>query len=122
MQRMLTAAVAAGALVTFGSAPALADRYKHIDHVVVIYEENHSFDNLYGGWEGVDGLRNADKAHTTQVSQGGQPYECLLQNDVNLTSPPLDPACTNTTGGSSQSHFANEPFINDHIKPEDPPC
>src|SRR3954454_23750769 len=24
-------------------------------HVVVIYEENHSFDNLYGGWGKVEG-------------------------------------------------------------------
>ena len=29
---------------------------KRVDHIVVIYEENHSFDNLYGGWEGVNGL------------------------------------------------------------------
>ena len=34
---------------------------KRIDHFVVIYEENHSFDNLYGGWEQVDGLRDADR-------------------------------------------------------------
>src|SRR5919201_5647858 len=37
-----------------------------IKHIVVIYEENHSFDNLYGGWEGVNGRANADAAHTTQ--------------------------------------------------------
>ena len=24
---------------------------RKIDHFVVIYQENHSFDNLYGGWE-----------------------------------------------------------------------
>jgi phospholipase C len=38
---------------------------------VVIYEENHSFDNLYGGWEGVNGLANADAAHTVQINQAG---------------------------------------------------
>jgi phospholipase C len=27
-----------------------------VSHVVVIYQENHSFDNLYGGWERVDGV------------------------------------------------------------------
>ena len=32
-----------------------------VDHIVVIYEENHSFDNLYGGWEGVNGRANADR-------------------------------------------------------------
>ena len=30
-----------------------------INHIVVIYEENHSFDNLFGGWERVNGLDDA---------------------------------------------------------------
>ncbi|MET0686056.1 MAG: alkaline phosphatase family protein [Solirubrobacteraceae bacterium] len=93
-----------------------------IDHFVVIYQENHSFDNLYGGWEGVDGLASADPAHTTQVSQAGTAYQCLLQNDVNLTSPPLSATCTNTAPPFS-SHFANAPFrIEDHIAPADTTC
>src|SRR4051794_23347167 len=93
--------------------------------IVVIYEENHSFDNLYGGWEGVNGLANADPAHTTQVNQNGTPYTCLLQNDVNLTSPdPLPPTCTDTTTGKSfVSHFPNAPFrIDDYITPADTTC
>src|SRR6266566_9049217 len=73
-----------------------------INHIVVIYEENHSFDNLYGGWEGVNGRANADAAHTSQIGQGtsttpGTPYTCLLQNDVNLTSPPQPADCADTT-------------------------
>ncbi len=98
------------------------DRVKHI---VVIYEENHSFDNLYGGWEGVNGLANADPAHTTQVNQEGEPFTCLLQNDVNLTSPdPLPATCTDTTTATPfVSHFANSPFrIDDYIKPSDTTC
>ena len=39
-----------------------ADSLSKIKHLVVIYEENHSFDNLYGGWEGVNGLSNAKPA------------------------------------------------------------
>src|SRR5881275_1404920 len=35
-----------------------------INHIVVIYEENHSFDNLYGTWEGVNGRSNAPSAKT----------------------------------------------------------
>src|SRR4051812_40860416 len=94
-----------------------------IHHFVVIYQENHSFDNLYGGWEKVDGLRNADAAHTRQISQAGDPYQCLLQDDVNLTSPtPLPTTCTNTAPPFS-SHFANAPFrIEDYIAPEDTTC
>src|SRR3954464_13519030 len=93
--------------------------------IVVIYEENHSFDNLYGGWEGVNGLANADPAHTTQVNQEGEPFTCLLQNDVNLTSPdPLPATCTDTTTATPfVSHFANSPFrIDDPIKPSDTTC
>src|SRR3954449_13509769 len=79
---------------------------RKIDHFVVVYQENHSFDNLYGGWEKVDGLRNADAAHSRQVNQAGVPYQCLLQNDVNLTPPPLTPRCTVTeTSPPTPSHF-----------------
>ena len=70
---------------------------RKIDHFVVIYEENHSFDNLYGGWEKVDGLRKADAAHTRQVNQAGAPYKCLLQNDVNLTVAAADGDVHGTT-------------------------
>src|SRR6266851_6521293 len=77
---------------TGDSATALAK----INHIVVIYEENHSFDNLYGAWEGVNGRANADPAHTIQIGQGGARYKCLLQKDVNLTSPPLLATCTDT--------------------------
>ena len=82
-----------------------------INHLVVIYEENHSFDNLYGAWEGVNGRANADPAHTIQIGQGGARYKCLLQKDVNLTSPPLLATCTDTTTGTSfSSAFTNQPF------------
>ena len=82
-----------------------------IQHIVVIYQENHSFDNLYGGWEGVNGRANADSAHTIQVGQAGTPYACLLQNDFSLTSPPLPADCLDaTTATMSASHFTNTPF------------
>ena len=102
-----------------------AARLDRVNHIVVVYEENHSFDNLYGGWEGVNGLANADAAHTAQVNQAGAPYSCLLQNDVNLTSPvPLPSTCSDsTTGTTFQSAFANAPFkIDDYIKSTDTTC
>jgi acid phosphatase len=93
-----------------------------IRHFVVVYQENHSFDNLYGGWERVDGLGKAPAARTTQVNQAGQPYQCLAQNDVNLTSPPLSATCTNTSPTFS-SHFPNRPFaIDAYIRPTDTTC
>jgi acid phosphatase len=93
-----------------------------IKHIVVIYEENHSFDNLYGGWEGVNGRSNADAAHTVQVGQSGTPYDCLLQDDVNLNALPT--TCTDsTTGTTFSSAFTNAPFrIDDSIGPSDTTC
>ena len=88
MFRRLAALAALTALAVWPS-PAAAEGSRNgegIQHIVVIYEENHSFDNLYGGWEGVNGLSSATASHTLQVSQGGVQYSCLLQKDVNLAT------------------------------------
>jgi acid phosphatase len=122
LRRSVLVALAGAALL---AAPARGDDgMKKIRHFVVVYEENHSFDNLYGGWERVDGLHDADAAHTQQVDQAGVPYGCLLQNDVNLASPPLPATCTNTTTTPAfSSRFVNAPFqIDDYIAPEDKTC
>src|SRR4051794_10600085 len=93
---------------------------ERIKHIVVIYEENHSFDNLYGGWEGVEGLGAADVAHTKQVAQDGRTFGCLLQNDVNLAPPALPATCTD---GTIASAFPNRPFTIDQIiAPTDTTC
>jgi phospholipase C len=97
--------------------PTVAGRYRHL---VVIYEENHSFDNLYGTWGPVNGQRvdglPTPASRTVQVAQNGEPYGCLLQNDVNLTSPPLTSTCADPAHGVASSHFANAPFrIDDYI-------
>jgi acid phosphatase len=128
--RVTSAAVAvAFVLAVPGGAAAQGDDghgdgLKKVDRVVVIYQENHSFDNLYGGWESVNGVDDADAAHTTQVNQAGTPYTCLLQVDVNLTSPPLPATCHDeTTEKPFDSAFANEPFtIDDFIAPTDTTC
>src|SRR5437016_5805037 len=67
-------------------AAAHATPIGKIDHIVVVYEENHSFDNRYGGWEGVNGRANAVTANTQQVDQNGNPYPCLPQLDVNIVA------------------------------------
>jgi len=118
-RRVLTFAI--GFVTVVAAGPALASvqasneqkGLSAINHIVVIYEENHSFDNLYGGWEGVNGLAAADAAHTTQVIQSNTSpppaYTCLMQYDVNLVSAP-GPLCTDsTTGTTFTSHFTNHP-------------
>ena len=44
-----------------------------IDHIVVIYAENRSFDNLYGLFPGANGIANATPAQYTQVDRDGKP-------------------------------------------------
>jgi phospholipase C len=140
------AAVAIGAVAQPGTGGAVAPSLLlgHYKHLVVIYEENHSFDNLYGLWgkvgnQKVNGLPDA-QAGTTQVDQYGNPIGCLLQNDANLvtttttvkwldgTSHPglLSPECSSTTarGAAFDSHFTTSaPFsINDYVTPADHSC
>ena len=72
-------AAAALALAAPAVAAAHGSGHGHDDHhgkglraikrIVVIYEENHSFDNLYGGWEGVNGLRRRRR----RAHDAGQP-------------------------------------------------
>ena len=48
-----------------------------IKHVVVIYLENHSFDNLYGQFPGANGLSYAPQSNITQLDSNGHPYTYL---------------------------------------------
>jgi len=115
------AAAAAVALTSAVVAHAEDGRHSldHIKHIVVIYQENHSFDNLYGGWERVNGVSHA---HVPQVNQVGAAFGCLKQNDVNLTSPPLPVTCADTANGIT-SDFGNTPFkIDSFIAATDTTC
>jgi phospholipase C len=91
-------AVVSGALA-WSVSPAVAaagrddtSRPSHVKHLVVIYEENHSFDNLYGGWgsvngEAVNGIGGPGyDLDATQVDQQGNAIGCLYQNDANLAT------------------------------------
>jgi acid phosphatase len=154
--RAVFAATALLSLTLVSAGPVDAGRDKGplgtYKHLVVIYEENHSFDNLYGLWGNVagpgtapDGLAAADAAHTTQIAQNGDAYDCLKQLDVNLNTdfagsappPPGTPTFpANTLSKRSgcnpetvtfpdgttttfTSHFANAPFNIDQYIPAD---
>src|SRR5215813_651478 len=118
---VLATLVAAALPLTGSLAAERDDKLGKINHIVVIYQENHSFDNLYGDWEGVRGFAAARPEHTAQISQGGDLYDCLLQDDVNLAS--LTATCTNTHGGAFTSAFVNAPFLIDkYIEPTDKTC
>ncbi|HZV70918.1 MAG TPA: alkaline phosphatase family protein [Saprospiraceae bacterium] len=46
-----------------------------INHIIVIYLENHSFDNLYGEFPGANGLMNA--TNVIQLDSAGMPFTYL---------------------------------------------
>ncbi len=110
----LTSPAAAGDDGNHGRTGPLPGGYKNL---VVIYEENHSFDNLLAGW-GAVGKDQVGDGQAAQVAQDGTAYGCLLQNDVNLTSPsPLATTCTDAAHGVAASAFGNSPFRIDSYIP-----
>ncbi len=50
---------------------------KQIEHVVVIYAENRSFDHLYGLFPGAEGIAQAKLEQTTQLDHDGTPLKAL---------------------------------------------
>lgn len=48
-----------------------------IEHIVVIYAENHSFDNLYGLFPGARGIAEATSEQKTQLDHDGKPLPQL---------------------------------------------
>src|SRR3954454_15676767 len=100
-----------------------SDRLSRINHIVVIYQENHSFDNLYGGWEGVNGLASAPPERTIQVDQNGNAIDCLMQLDATLVK--AERVCSGKTaaGIPFDSHFINAPFtVDDYVMPDTTTC
>ncbi|HEX9247823.1 MAG TPA: alkaline phosphatase family protein [bacterium] len=62
-----------------------------INHLIVIYQENWSFDGLYGNFPGANGVANAGEA-SRQVDKNGQPYATLPQPiDTTRNPPGADP-------------------------------
>src|SRR5690625_2914282 len=79
-----------------------------IKHVVVIYMENHSFDNLYGQFEGANGLSSAKEENIIQVDKNGRPYDTL---------PPI-PRSGAIPSNLPNSYFNIDQYIsNDKISP-----
>jgi acid phosphatase len=54
-----------------------ASGLNRIEHIVVIYAENRSFDNLYGLYPGASGINQATSEQTTQIDHDGKPLPHL---------------------------------------------
>ncbi|HUN53429.1 MAG TPA: alkaline phosphatase family protein, partial [Candidatus Sulfotelmatobacter sp.] len=117
MMRLVTLAcftlVAAFAASPLAAAEKPAHGLDKVKHIIVIYLENRSFDNLYGLFPGANGLANA-AATATQVDKGGQPYAVLPQPINTSVKPPApDPRFP--------ANLPNKPFDIDPFVPIDQP-
>ena len=82
---------------------------ERIEHIVIIYLENRSFDNLYGHFPGANGLQDASKT-ATQTDAQGQVY---------ATFPPVmsDRAKPPEPDKRFPANLPNAPFLIDRYVP-----
>ena len=63
---------------------SVASELSKLEHLVVIYLENHSFDNLYGSYPGVEGLASPGAKIAQLDALTAMPYVTLPQLDPNV--------------------------------------
>ncbi len=93
-------------LAAGGCATRMDDGLARIEHVVVIYAENRSFDHLYGLFPGADGIANASTQQKTQLDHDGRPL------------PHLPPTWEH---GKASARFATEKLPNGPFRIDAPP-
>src|SRR3954453_15668639 len=102
----ITALLAGCALAPGGPGDHFAERAGAIKNVVVIYAENHSFDNMYGLFPGANGIANATAEQKTQLDHDGKPLAHL-------------PATYN--GGKLDARFPTQGLPNGPLRIDAPP-
>jgi acid phosphatase len=120
--------VVALALAACATPPVQRASLERIEHVIVIYAENRSFDNLYGLFPGANGIANATPAQYTQVDRDGKPLAELppawKDKDVDpafpwklpnrpfrLDAPPLDLPLTKQVRSPIHEFYRNQEQI-----------
>ena len=81
---VLAALLAVGSVGLLPAANA-AGSLDPINHLIIIYQENWSFDGLYGKFPGANGLENAASA-APQVDKNGKPYATLPRSESKVPS------------------------------------
>lgn len=112
LSSLVLSSSAATLLALAATTQATPASYDKIDTVVVIYAENRSFDNLYGGFPGANGLSNVSAGQATQLDRDGQPLSELPPAWDGLTAKGVTPAITE----AQSAHLANAPFAIDDPK------
>jgi len=121
------ALLAAGVVVP--AAPVPAAGLDRIEHVIVIYAENRSFDHLYGMFPGANGVANATPEQTTQLDRDGKPLPELppawkgrgpdprfpyrmLNRPFRLDAPPLELPLSREVRSAVHRYYQNIEQIN----------
>ena len=88
-----------------------SDPLQKVHHIVVIYQENWSFDSLYGQFPGVDGLQNGFDT-LPQVDKSSGYSNLIYATSVPLTGSPAapDPQFPNTHGYLAFWGNTNQPL------------
>ena len=77
MRKNWIAAALAAALAAGACHSADLSALQKIEHIVVIYAENRSFDHLYGSFPGAEGIAQASAEQKTQLDRDGTPLAHL---------------------------------------------
>src|SRR6266853_4853311 len=80
IKRLCVLILASAAALLAGRASRQAQATQdlaRIEHIVVIYAENRSFDHLYGLFPGADGIASATPEQKTQLDHDGKPLPHL---------------------------------------------
>jgi phospholipase C len=101
---------------------------RRIDNVVVIYAENHSFDNIYGLFPKANGLAHATPEQKLQLDHDGQPLQALVVFGVDgkpdasfpvmlnapfrIDAPPVSRAPTQIVPSPTHLFYNNQEQIN----------
>jgi phospholipase C len=105
----LLASLAAGAAspVAAQTTPTPLTDLSQVKNIVVIYAENHSFDQFYGNFPGANGLANASATSKLQLDRNNQPMTVLPPTNGNGLTDPTDP--TQVPTSATQGH-PNVPY------------
>ena len=126
--------IALGALASLSgcaSAPhggGDTSKLQRIQHLVVIYAENHSFDNLYGLFPGANGISRATPEQMTQLDHDGSPLRELIvfgrdgkpdpafprmpNRPFRIDAPPVSRPATTLVPSPIHDYFYNQEQIN----------
>jgi acid phosphatase len=109
------------------SMQATTEPMRRIGHVVVVYAENHSFDNMYGLFPGANGVARATPQQATQVDHDGKPlpelvifghdgkpdprFPRLPNRPFRIDAPPIDKRPTEIVPSPIHAFFHNQEQI-----------